>query len=80
MSKQSWKDDNTLNKYKENFIKDIDALGDRISKAIKHNSDFIAYIFLEKIEDYIWDNYNIDEIENLDLNDIVYKWFYENYD
>lgn len=84
MSDKSWKDSNSLRRYKESSYKSVDDLMDtlesKISKAIRNNSDLITDIFYEKIADYLWDNYDIDDLEDLNMDDIVYTWFTDNYD
>lgn len=84
MNNKSWKDNNYLTKFNESSYESVDdlmdTLGNKISKAIRNNSDKIAYIFYEKIADYLWDNYDIDDLKDMNIDDIVYDWFVNNYD
>lgn len=79
---KSWKENNTIHRYTENIVNDeisFAKIENKVSKAIKHNSDFLAYIFSEQIEDYIYDNYTPEEIDNLNFNDLIHDWFDEKY-
>ena len=84
---KAWKYDNTLrestpvedrDEYKEklnnNAYEIIPDLENEVLESLKKNSDLMAKIFCKEVAEYIWNNYDIDELEESDLNGAVHGW------
>lgn len=75
MNNKPWRNrDKYTEELSNNAYEIIPDLERKVLESLEKNSDLMAKIFYEEASEYIWDNYDIDGLEESDLNGAIKKW------